>query len=73
MLFAFLQCALKKKLSGDKSSESHWMDRAIPEYGDKFVSDVKAFLSVLVLYSPLPIYWALWTQHISRWQFQASR
>lgn len=37
------------------------------------VNDTKAVLKVLVLYIPLPLFWALCDQQGSRWTFQATR
>lgn len=49
------------------------MDYAEPQFGDKMVRDIKATLKVLVLYIPLPIFWALYDQQGSGWTFQAVR
>lgn len=51
----------------------HWLDYAEPKYGKTLVYDVKCLLKVLVLYVPLPIFWALFDQQGSRWTFQATR
>lgn len=37
------------------------------------VSDVKSLMKILVLYIPLPFFWALQDQQGSRWTFQATR
>lgn len=37
------------------------------------MNDTKILLNVLVLYIPLPVFWALFDQQGSRWTFQASR
>lgn len=37
------------------------------------VNDSKILLKVLVLYIPLPVFWALFDQQGSRWTFQATR
>lgn len=54
-------------------TKSHWLDYAEEKYGAKMVSDTKALLRVLVLYLPLPLFWALFDQQGSRWTFQATR
>lgn len=51
----------------------HWLDYAEPKFGKTLVYDVKCLLKVLVLYIPLPIFWALFDQQGSRWTFQATR
>lgn len=51
----------------------HWLDYAEQKYGKKLVYDVKCLLKILVLYIPLPIFWALFDQQGSRWTFQATQ
>ncbi|XP_066249841.1 peptide transporter family 1 isoform X2 [Euwallacea similis] len=51
----------------------HWLDRAEPKYGAKLVSDIKSLLKVLVIYIPIPVFWALYDQQGSGWTFQAVR
>uniref|UniRef100_A0A7G3AMI3 Oligopeptide transporter 1 n=1 Tax=Lutzomyia longipalpis TaxID=7200 RepID=A0A7G3AMI3_LUTLO len=52
---------------------SHWLEYAEPKYGKTLVKDVKILLKILVLYLPLPFFWALFDQQSSRWTFQATR
>ena len=49
------------------------MDYAETTYGKKLVLESKILLNVLVLYLPLPFFWALFDQQGSRWTFQATR
>lgn len=42
----------------------HWLDKAQDKYDVEFIEDVKAALRVLVLYIPLPIFWALFDQQV---------
>lgn len=63
--------AVTKKEKGVK--KEHWLDHAEPRFGKQFVDDLKDTLKVLVLYIPLPIFWALFDQQGSRWTFQATR
>jgi len=63
--------ALKKKLGGEQAE--HWMDLARDKYDAQLVEDVKALLRVLVIFIPLPVFWALFDQTGSRWTFQATR
>jgi dipeptide/tripeptide permease len=37
------------------------------------VEETKTVIDILVLYLPLPIYWAVYSQQSSRWVFQAAR
>ncbi|XP_013115811.1 peptide transporter family 1 isoform X2 [Stomoxys calcitrans] len=51
----------------------HWLDYADKKYDRQLIEDVKVLMRVLVLYLPLPIFWALFDQQGSRWTFQATR
>ncbi|XP_065363169.1 peptide transporter family 1 isoform X1 [Calliphora vicina] len=51
----------------------HWLDYADQKYEKSLIEDVKVLMRVLVLYLPLPIFWALFDQQGSRWTFQATR
>jgi len=58
-----LQCALKAKWkSGVK--KAHWLDHASDKYGQRLIEDIKMVLRVLVLYLPLPFFWALFDQQV---------
>ena len=65
------QRAVKKKCGGEHAE--HWMDLARDKYDVQLVEDVKALLRVLVIFIPLPVFWALFDQTGSRWTFQATR
>jgi dipeptide/tripeptide permease len=43
----------------------HWLDYADDKYDSTLISDTKATLSVLFLYLPLPVFWALFDQQVS--------
>ncbi|KAL3275456.1 hypothetical protein HHI36_020216 [Cryptolaemus montrouzieri] len=64
--------ALKTK-ANSKEKKEHWLDHSSKKYGQLFVEDVKATLNVLVLYTPLPMFWALYDQQGTAWTFQAVR
>lgn len=53
--------------------KSHWLDHAEEKFGEQIVEDTKTVINILVLYIPLPIYWAVYSQQSSRWVFQAAR
>jgi len=72
-VFGSIGFALKRKFSGEGPDSSHWMDVAKVEYDNQLVEDVKGVLRVLVLYLPIPVWWALFDQTGSRWTFQATR
>ncbi|KAK9877999.1 hypothetical protein WA026_020212 [Henosepilachna vigintioctopunctata] len=64
--------AIKSKSESDEKKD-HWLDHSVKKFGRTFVDDVKATLRVLVLYTPLPIFWALYDQQGTAWTFQAVR
>eukprot|EP00092_Neocalanus_flemingeri_P064378 GFUD01078124.1.p1 GENE.GFUD01078124.1~~GFUD01078124.1.p1 ORF type:complete len:713 (-),score=199.43 GFUD01078124.1:383-2521(-) len=70
-VFGSIGYAVKKKMDGVPAA--HWMDLAKDRYEPQLVEDVKCVLRVLVLYLPLPVWWALFDQTGSRWTFQATR
>lgn len=57
---------------GDRGKE-HWLDVSKNRYGSELVEDVKCLLRVLVMFLPVPVWWALFDQTGSRWTFQATR
>jgi len=69
--FGSIFYALKGKANSVPAD--HWMDIAKDKYEPSLVEDVKSVLRVLVIYLPIPIFWALYDQTGSRWTFQASR
>ncbi|GAB0094460.1 hypothetical protein DMENIID0001_097660 [Sergentomyia squamirostris] len=52
---------------------SYWLEYAEPKYGKTLVRDVSILLKILVLFLPLPFFWALFDQQSSRWILQATR
>ncbi|XP_026332707.1 peptide transporter family 1 isoform X2 [Hyposmocoma kahamanoa] len=56
-----------------KEKREHWLDHADDKYDRNLIEDIKCLLRVLVLFIPLPIFWALFDQQGSRWTFQADR
>lgn len=63
---------LKARINKSTPKE-HWLDYAEEKFGPKIVKDTKTVVNILVLYLPLPIYWAVYVQQGSRWVFQAAR
>jgi len=54
-----------------KAPVKHWLDRAEPFHGKENIENAKAVLRILVVFIPLPCFWALFDQHSSRWIEQA--
>ncbi|KAI5107049.1 solute carrier family 15 member 2 [Silurus meridionalis] len=67
--------AISNRWSGSKKSPTwnHWLDWAEEKYSKGLIQEIKMVLRVLVLYIPLPMFWALFDQQGSRWTLQATR
>jgi len=63
--------AIKNKVKGDMGDRTHWLYYADDMYEANFLEDVRVVLKVLVLFLPLPVFWALFDQQGSRWTLQA--
>jgi len=62
-----------RKVQKKSNPREHWLDYAEEKCGRQIVADTKVLLKILVLYIPLPLFWALYDQLGSRWTFQATR
>ena len=62
-----------RKREKTTNPREHWLEYAENTYGKKLVMETKILLNVLVLYLPLPVFWALFDQQGSRWTLQATR
>lgn len=56
-----------------KEKKAHWLDYSEDKYDKSLISDIKDLLHVLVLYIPLPVFWALFDQQGSQWTLQANK
>ncbi|XP_024862753.1 solute carrier family 15 member 2 [Kryptolebias marmoratus] len=67
--------AIKNRWKSSKSDpkRKHWLDWAEDKYSKRLIQEIKMVLRVLVLYIPLPMFWALFDQQGSRWTLQATR
>nr|XP_055071802.1 solute carrier family 15 member 2 [Misgurnus anguillicaudatus] len=59
--------------SKDSPERKHWLDWAEEKYPKRLIQEIKMLFRVLVLYIPLPMFWALFDQQGSRWTLQATR
>nr|AKN21489.1 slc15a-3 [Schmidtea mediterranea] len=57
----------EKKISKYKSI----LEYAQPEYSMKFIDDCKKALRIMIVFAPIPVFWALYDQQGSRWTLQA--
>ncbi|CAG7723351.1 unnamed protein product [Allacma fusca] len=71
-VFKTITYALSRKRQS-KEKKEHFLDHASDKYSKREIEDIKILLRVLVLYIPVPLFWALFDQQGSRWTFQASR
>ncbi|XP_063241004.1 peptide transporter family 1 isoform X2 [Bacillus rossius redtenbacheri] len=65
--------AVAVKVKGKGQKRDHWLDHADDRYPQKLIEDIKATLRVLLLFVPLPFFWALFDQQGSRWTIQATQ
>uniref|UniRef100_A0A3B3U538 Solute carrier family 15 member 2 n=1 Tax=Poecilia latipinna TaxID=48699 RepID=A0A3B3U538_9TELE len=67
--------AIKNRWNSSKDGlkRKHWLDWAEDKYPKRLIQEIKMVLRVLVLYIPLPMFWALFDQQGSRWTLQATR
>ncbi|XP_050514440.1 solute carrier family 15 member 1-like isoform X3 [Diabrotica virgifera virgifera] len=69
----FLKCiwyAVGMKIR--RKSSGHWIDIGKTEYSPQLIEDIKIVCRILLLFTPLPIFWSLFDQQGSRWTFQAA-
>lgn len=63
--------ALKNFFRRNKNeTKEHWLDYADNKYTKEIKNDIKTLLRVIVVFLPLPIFWALYDQQYSRWILQ---
>jgi dipeptide/tripeptide permease len=63
--------AIYRKIIG-KSRGINWLQGSVGKYPEEFVNDVSTFLKVIMLFTPMPVYYALLVQQDSSWTFQAT-
>ncbi|XP_063363292.1 peptide transporter family 1-like [Cydia amplana] len=56
-----------------KDANSHWLDSTQHQYDQRFIRDIKKTLSILMLFTVIPVFWALLDQMGSRWTLQATK
>ncbi|GFQ92791.1 solute carrier family 15 member 2 [Trichonephila clavata] len=64
--------ALCNKASKKGEKKEHWLDYADDRYDSVLKQDIKRLLRILILYIPLPLFWALYEQQGSKWVIQAT-
>lgn len=59
------QHAVVQKVKSKGEKKEHWLDYASDKYDGQLISDIKATLKVLLLYIPIPVFWALFDQQVN--------
>ncbi|XP_031617442.1 peptide transporter family 1-like isoform X3 [Contarinia nasturtii] len=77
MLMQMLKCIwnamIVKRREGKTKPRENLLDYSIETYGEQMVNETRIMLKILVLYLPVPFFWALHFQTGSRWTFQANK
>lgn len=70
-----LQTGIKGKWNASKPEQkrAHWLDHALDTHSPTIVQDAKILLNILVMLTPLPMFWALNEQTASMIPLQAAR
>ncbi|GFQ92795.1 peptide transporter family 1 [Trichonephila clavata] len=70
-VFRCMVYAWKKKRKAKDEKKEHWLDYAEDRYSKDVIYDIKCLLRLLFIYIPLPVFWSLYDQQVSRWILQA--
>ncbi|XP_064646491.1 solute carrier family 15 member 2-like isoform X2 [Lineus longissimus] len=74
MFFKCIWSAVGNKVKAKKEDQRESvLDYADDRFSKEFVLDVKGVLRVLVMYLPIPVFWALYDQQGSTWTLQAEK
>ncbi|KAI5644186.1 POT family domain-containing protein [Phthorimaea operculella] len=60
-------------LNRNRTDNVHWLDSTQHQYDKRFIQDVKRTLKIMMLFTVLPVFWALLDQMGSRWTLQATK
>lgn len=66
MISLLLKRGLRLRFSAKTDKHDHWLDYASDKYDRQLIEDVKQVLSVIVVFMPMPVFWALYEQQVSR-------
>ena len=58
--------------SSTHKQKKRLLDYAVPKYGEEFVSDVRAFLKVSIIFIPPIFFWMCFNQQYTLWRWQAT-
>lgn len=60
------QHAIGRKFKNKEEKHEHWIDFAGDKFDRQLIQDIKQVLRVLLLYVPIPVFWALFDQQVNR-------
>ena len=58
------QHAIGRKMKSKGEKRDHWLDFASDKFDAQLIKDIKQVLRVLVLYLPIPVFWALFDHQV---------
>ncbi|GFT35608.1 solute carrier family 15 member 2, partial [Nephila pilipes] len=64
--------ALYNKAVKKGGKKEHWLDYADDQYDTDLIHDIKGLLRILIIFIPLPMFWALFEQQDLKWASQAT-
>lgn len=56
---------VRNKVLRKKSEHQNWLDSTEPTYDRGFIQDVRKTISILTMFTALPMFWALLDQLVS--------
>ena len=59
-----LKHAVVQKIKNNTEKHDHWLDFAANKFDRQLIQDIKQVLGVLLLYVPIPVFWALFDQQV---------
>lgn len=70
--FCWQQHAIGRKFRSTDEKHDHWLYFASDKFDMELIKDIKQVLHVLVLYLPIPVFWALYDQQVFLFKWLAS-
>lgn len=64
MRTSFQHAITQKFIKAKNQRHDHWLDYASDKYDKQLIADVKQVLSVIIVFIPLPVFWALYEQQV---------
>lgn len=58
------QHAVGRKFKNKEEKHEHWLEFAGDKFDKQLINDIKQVLRVLLLYVPIPVFWALFDQQV---------